>query len=132
MRRHCTPAPRSLFTARLAAGRAARSTLVAHNMRLVYRMAMLFSGRGISIQDLVVAGVRGVLRSMETFETRKGCRFCTYATFWVRAMLQRLLIEGFTVRCVRGRSAGWRGRLMWRWLVAADSGGGSGGCVPWV
>lgn len=76
------------------------------------------------MHDLVVAGVRGVLRSMETFETRKGCRFCTYATFWVRAMLQRLLIEGFTVRCVHDGSAAWRGQLIWRWRWLVVGGGG--------
>lgn len=65
----------------------ARNELVVANMRLVVSMAQRLVGYGVSLSDLVQEGVIGLIRAAERYDPSVGCRFGTYAYFWIRQSL---------------------------------------------
>jgi RNA polymerase primary sigma factor len=78
---------------------AARAKMIVSNLRLVVNVAKQFMGRGMSFLDLIEEGNLGLIRAAEKFSHRKGCRFSTYATWWIRQTINRALInQGRTVR----------------------------------
>ncbi|UCH78324.1 MAG: sigma-70 family RNA polymerase sigma factor [Candidatus Coatesbacteria bacterium] len=78
---------------------AARATMIVSNLRLVVNVAKQFIGRGMSFLDLIEEGNLGLIRAVEKFSYLKGCRFSTYATWWIRQTINRALInQGRTVR----------------------------------
>ena len=67
----------------------ARAQMIAANLRLVVHWARRYQGRGIDLVDLVQEGAFGLMRAVETFDWRRGFKFSTYATWWIRQSLQR-------------------------------------------
>ncbi|HYF27106.1 MAG TPA: sigma-70 family RNA polymerase sigma factor [Baekduia sp.] len=67
----------------------AKERLVASNVRLVVSIARRYQGHGLTLPDLVQEGMLGLIRAAEKFDWRKGYRFSTYATLWIRQAIQR-------------------------------------------
>jgi RNA polymerase primary sigma factor len=67
----------------------ARKQMIGSNLRLVVHWARRYQGRGVDMIDLVQEGTFGLMRAVEKFDWRKGFRFSTYATWWIRQALQR-------------------------------------------
>ncbi len=69
--------------------RAAKDRMVNSNLRLVVHVARRFIGQGVPLGDLIQEGVIGLNRAVEKFDWRKGFKFSTYATWWIRQACQR-------------------------------------------
>jgi RNA polymerase primary sigma factor len=67
----------------------AKETLINSNLRLVVANAKRYQNQGLSLLDLIQEGVLGLIRAAEKFDWRKGFKFSTYATYWIRQALQR-------------------------------------------
>jgi RNA polymerase primary sigma factor len=78
---------------------AAKDMLINSNLRLVVSIARRYTGHGLDQADLVSEGMLGLIRASEKFDWRKGFRFSTYATLWIRQSIQRGLDN--TARTVR-------------------------------
>jgi RNA polymerase primary sigma factor len=78
---------------------AAKDRLINCNLRLVVSVARKYQGQGLSMNDLVQEGMLGLIRAAEKFDWRKGFRFSTYATLWIRQSIQRGLDN--TARSIR-------------------------------
>ncbi|HEY1524568.1 MAG TPA: sigma-70 family RNA polymerase sigma factor [Solirubrobacteraceae bacterium] len=72
-------------------GLQAKERLVNSNLRLVIANARKFQGHELPLLDLIQEGILGLIRAAEKFDWRKGYKFSTYATFWIRQALQRAL-----------------------------------------
>jgi RNA polymerase primary sigma factor len=77
----------------------AKDRLINSNLRLVVSQARRYQGLGLSLGDLVQEGTLGLIRAAEKFDWRKGFKFSTYATLWIRQSIQRGL--GNTSRTIR-------------------------------
>jgi RNA polymerase primary sigma factor len=80
-------------------GRKARESLVEANTRLVVSVAKRYRGMGMPFLDLIQAGNEGLLRAVDKFDYRRGHKFSTYATWWIRQAVTRSLSDqGRTIR----------------------------------
>lgn len=72
---------------------AVRNKLVAGNLRLVFSFSSKFTAFGIPLDDLVQEGNLGLIRAVEKFDPERGFKFSTYAGWWIRQFLQRIVKE---------------------------------------
>jgi RNA polymerase primary sigma factor len=88
-----TAARRRALQAEVDAAEAARRTFIQSNLRLVVSIAKRYQGTGMTLLDLIQEGNLGLMRAVEKFDHRKGFKFSTYATWWIRQAVARALAD---------------------------------------
>ena len=71
----------------------ARKELITSNLRLVISIAKNYTGKGLSLQDLVQEGNIGLIKTIKSFDITRGCRFSTFAVPWIKQHICRALIN---------------------------------------
>jgi RNA polymerase primary sigma factor len=92
----------------------ARETMIRSNLRLVVHVAKKYSNRGLPIMDLIEEGNLGLLKAVDHFDEKRGTRFSTYATWWIKQAIRRSLTN--TVKTIRVPA--YMVELIARWKLA--------------
>ena len=94
-----SPKKRTELERDIVDGRAAREHLITANSRLVISIAKKYIGRGVPFLDLIQEGNIGLIRAARKFDYRRGHKFSTYATWWIRQAVTRAIADqGRTIR----------------------------------
>ena len=80
---------RDELQAKMRKGVTARKTLIQANGRLVISIASKYTGHGLTLAELSQEGVLGLIRAIDKFDTSKGVRLSTYASYWIRQSVSR-------------------------------------------
>ncbi|XVF55494.1 hypothetical protein PTKIN_Ptkin06aG0040200 [Pterospermum kingtungense] len=77
----------------LHTGNRSREKLINANLRMVVHVAKQYQGRGLSLQDLLQEGSMGLMKSVEKFKPQVGCRFASYAYWWIRQTITKSIMQ---------------------------------------
>ena len=88
-----TPSQRRRLNDAVGAGQRARDEFVVANLRLVVSIARRYQSTGLPLGDLIQLGNLGLMHAVEKFDFRKGFKFSTYATWWIRQAIARALAD---------------------------------------
>ncbi len=92
-------AERSKLQRQIELGRQAREHLIKANTRLVVSVAKKYTGQGVPFLDLIQEGNLGLMKAVDKFDYRRGYKFSTYATWWIRQAVSRAVADqGRTIR----------------------------------
>ncbi|XP_065856439.1 RNA polymerase sigma factor sigF, chloroplastic [Euphorbia lathyris] len=83
----------TVLQSQLQSGNSSREKLITSNLRMVVHIAKQYQNRGLSLQDLLQEGSMGLMKSVEKFKPQVGCRFGTYAYWWIRHAVRKAIFQ---------------------------------------
>ena len=100
----------------IAVRTAARNRMVQSNIRLAISIAKKYQNRGCDFEDLIQESTLGLMRAVDRFDWRRGFKFSTYATWWIRqAVMRHITLQSSSIRLPAGAN-----NLVWRARRAAE------------